>query len=87
MRDRNAQTDSYSYAWSELGLKAAEWLRLGAAAQRTRAYGGEREMQRGPFAQATWGRATFGAFREPRISEQVFVASIGAASASSDPLP
>jgi len=79
VRDRNTQTDSYRYAWSELGFKAAEWLRLGAAAQRTRAYGGEREMQRGPFAQATWGRATFGAYWfNPGSSEQVFVASIGA---------
>lgn len=79
VRDRNAQTDSYGYAWSELGFKPVEWLRLGAVAQRTKAYGGDRELQRGPFAQATWGRATFGAYWfNPGSKEQVFVASIGA---------
>ena len=79
VRDHNAQTDSYNYAWSELGYKATEWLRLGAAAQRTRAYGGEREVQRGPFLQASWGRATIGAYWfNPGSNEQVFVASIGA---------
>jgi len=78
VRDRNAQTDSYRYAWSELGFKALEWLRIGAAAQRTRAYAGERELQRGPFAQVTLGRAKIGAFWfNPGSKEQVFVGSIG----------
>ena len=31
-------------------------------AQRTRAYGGDREVQRGPFAQVTWRRVTLGAY-------------------------
>jgi hypothetical protein len=79
VRNSNAQSDSYGYAWSELGFKAMEWLRLGAVAQRTKAYGGERELQRGPFGQATWGRVTFGAYWfNPGSKEQVFVASIGA---------
>jgi hypothetical protein len=79
VRDRNESSDSYNYAWSELGYKPLEWLRIGAVGQRTRAYGGEREFQRGPFAQVTWGRATIGAFWfNPGSSEQVFVASIGA---------
>ena len=78
VRDRNAQADSYTYAWSELGFKALEWLRVGAVAQRTKAYGGERELQRGPFAQMSWGRARIGAYWfNPGSSEQVFVASIG----------
>jgi hypothetical protein len=80
VRDRNAQSDSYTYAWSELGFKAAEWLRVGAAAQRTKAYGGERELQRGPFAQLSWRRAKIGAYWfNPGSSEQVFVGSIGLA--------
>jgi hypothetical protein len=79
VRDHNALTDSYRYAWTELGFKPLEWLRLGAAAQRTKAYGGERELQRGPFAQVTWGRATVGGYWfNPGSKEQVFVASIGA---------
>lgn len=79
VRDRNRRSDSYNYAWSELGFKALEWLRVGAAGQRTRAYGGEREFQRGPFLQVSLGPATLGGFWfNPGSKDQVFVASIGA---------
>ncbi len=50
MHDKNEHSDSYIYAWSELGLRPVEWLRFGIAGQRTRLYGGERDFQRGPFA-------------------------------------
>lgn len=80
VRDKHEQSSSYMYAWSELGFKPVEWLRLGLAAQRTRAYGGERDIQRGPFAQVTWSRFTLGGFWfNPGSSEQVFVGSIGVA--------
>jgi hypothetical protein len=62
----------------QLQFKPVEWLRVGAIAQRTRAYGDERELQRGPFAQVAWGRAKLGAYWfNPGSNEQVFVASIG----------
>jgi hypothetical protein len=78
VRDKNATENNYNYAWSELGFRAFEWLRIGAVGQRTRAYGGEREFQRGPFVQATYGPATFGAFWfNPGSKEQVVVGSIG----------
>ena len=71
---------SYNYAWSELGYKPLEWLRVGAVGQRTRAYGGDREFQRGPFAQVMVGPATIGAFWfNPGSKDQVFVGSIGVA--------
>jgi len=80
VRDSNARDDSYLYAWTELGFTPLEWLRLGAVAQRTKAYGGEREIQRGPFLQVTWGSATIGGFWfNPGSDDQVFVASIGVA--------
>lgn len=79
VRDRNEKAESYNYAWSELGFRPVEWLRIGAVGQRTRAYGGEREFQRGPFVQATWGAVTLGGFWfNPGSKDQVFVASIGA---------
>ncbi|HKO67689.1 MAG TPA: hypothetical protein VJU53_07780 [Burkholderiaceae bacterium] len=79
VRDNKEQTSSYWYAWSELGFRPAEWVRIGVAAQRTRAYGGERDIQRGPFAQFTWRSITVGGFWfNPGSSEQVFVGSIGA---------
>jgi len=80
VRDRHVTHDSYLYAWSELGYRPIEPLRIGLAAQRTRAYGGERDVQRGPFAQVTWKRITLGGFWfNPGSKDQVFVASIGAA--------
>jgi hypothetical protein len=79
VRDSGEQTNSYFYAWSELGFRPVEWLRVGVAAQRTRAYGGDRDLQRGPFAQVTWGPITVGGYWfNPGASEQVFVGLIGA---------
>lgn len=78
VRDRGEKTDSYNYAWSELGYRPLEWLRVGAVGQRTRAYGGHREFQRGPFVQVSVGPATIGGFWfNPGSKDQVFVASIG----------
>lgn len=78
MRDRGEKPDSYNCAWSEMGLKLLEWLRVGAVGQRTRACGGDREFPRGPFLQATFGRATLGAFWfNPGANDQVLVASLG----------
>ena len=62
VRDSHAQTDSYTYAWSELGYRPAEWLRVGIAGQRTRIYGGDRDIQRGPFAQMTVDHVTVGGY-------------------------
>ena len=35
VRDSHERTDSYYYAWSELGFRPVEWLRVGVAGQRT----------------------------------------------------
>ena len=79
VRDSTERTDSYFYAWSELGFRPVEWLRIGVAGQRTRVYGGDRDIQRGPFAQVTWDRVTIGGYWfNPGSSDQVFVGSIGA---------
>jgi hypothetical protein len=78
VRDSHESTDSYFYAWSELGFRPVEWLRAGIAGQRTRIYGGERDIQRGPFVQVTWGPVTLGGYWfNPGSSDQVFVGMIG----------
>jgi hypothetical protein len=74
----SSRDDAYTYAWSELGVRAAPWLRLGLAGQRTRTYGGDREFQRGPFAQITWRAVTLGGYWfNPGGDDQVLVASLG----------
>ena len=73
------RTERYLYSWNELGFRPVEWLRIGVAGQRTNAYGSERDIQRGPFAQVTWGPVTIGGFWfNPGSSSQIFVGSIGA---------
>ena len=80
VRDNGDHSSSYWYAWTELGFRPAEWLRFGLAGQRTRLYGGERDIQRGPFAQLTWQRITVGGYWfNPGSSDQIFVGMISAA--------
>jgi hypothetical protein len=75
-----SESNRYLYAWSEFGFRPVEWLRIGLSVQRTRAYGGDRDVMRGPFAQVTWRGITLGGFWfNPGSKDQVFVASIGAA--------
>jgi len=79
VHDGRESSNSYFYAWSQLGVQTAEWLQLGVVGQRTRAYGGDRDFQRGPFAELTFGPVTIGGYWfNPGSSEQVVVASIGA---------
>lgn len=80
VRDRGDRDDSYFYAWSELGFKPVAWLRIGAASQRTRAYGGERDYQLGPLLQFTHGPVTVGAYWfNPGARDEVIVGSINLA--------
>jgi hypothetical protein len=80
VRDREDHASDYTYAWSELGYRAAPWLRVGLVAQRTRVYGGERDLQRGGLVQVTHGAFTLGAYWfNPGSSDQVVILSVGAA--------
>jgi len=70
--------EPYTYAWSELGFAAQDWLRIGLAVQRTRIFGDDRDVQRGPFAQASWDRFSLGGYWfNPGADDQIFVGSIG----------
>ena len=45
--DSRGAEDSFFYNWSELTYAPAEWFRFGVAAQRTRVYQTEHDIQRG----------------------------------------
>ena len=47
--------DSFAYNWSEVAVAPFPMLRVGMVTQRTRAYDSDRAIQRGPFANATFG--------------------------------
>jgi hypothetical protein len=80
VRDHSTDSSSYVYSWNELGFRPVEWLRFGLVGQRTRAYGGERDFQRGPFVQAKWRSFTIGGYWfNPGSNEQVFITSLGVA--------
>ncbi len=75
--DRAPGSSAYTYAWSELGYRPREWLRLGIVAQRTRVYDVSRALQRGPFVQFKAGPVTLGAFWfNPGADAQVLVGSV-----------
>jgi hypothetical protein len=48
--DTTTSHDSFFYSWSELTLAPLEWVRIGLAGQRTRAYKTDRDLQRGVLA-------------------------------------
>ena len=76
--ENGEHANSYAYAWSELGFRMVDWLRIGIAGQRTRIYGDAREFQRGPFAQLTWGPVTVGGYWfNPGSNQQIFVGMLG----------
>ncbi|KDP85540.1 MAG: hypothetical protein ACN6OP_03980 [Pseudomonadales bacterium] len=76
--DPHGAEPGYFYAWSELGYRPVEWLRLGLVAQRTRIYGGDRDLQRGGFFQVTVRKVT-GSFYwfNPGSHAQIAILSLG----------
>jgi hypothetical protein len=78
--DFDNHEDSYTYAWSELGVTPLEWLRFGLVGQRTRVYRGDRDIQRGGFAQLMLGQATLGlyVFNPDDDTDRLAVVSLGA---------
>ncbi len=79
VRDQSDKSASYTYAWSEIGFRPVESLRLGIFGQRTRIYGGDRDYQGGGLAQLTYGKATLSAYWfNPGSSDQVVIVSLGA---------
>jgi hypothetical protein len=60
--DLREHADSYVDAWSELRCRPVDWLRLGLVGQRTRVIQGDRDFQRGIFAQLAIGRVKVGVY-------------------------
>ena len=54
--------DHFFYSWSQLGYSPLEWLSLGLASQRTRAYETELDVQRGVFVGLAYRRLSLTAY-------------------------
>ena len=77
VHDLNDKSASYFYAWTELGWRPLEPLRIGLVGQRTRIVSNDRELQRGVFAQLTMGSATVGLYAfNPQSSSRYLVLSV-----------
>jgi hypothetical protein len=57
--DADEESDSFLYTWSELGYSPVNWLRVGLAGQRTRAYETPLDVQRGIFAGVSYKSLDF----------------------------
>jgi hypothetical protein len=78
VHDLNQPGSGYYYAWSEVGWKPAEWLRVGFVGQRTREVENGRDVQRGVFAQAIVGAITFSVYAfNPQNASRYAIASVG----------
>jgi hypothetical protein len=76
--DLDHHADSYVYAWSELGWRPVDWLRIGLVGQRTRVIQGDRDLQRGVFAQFAVGRVTVGLYAfNPDLASRYAIVSVG----------
>jgi hypothetical protein len=79
VRDVEQGSPSYCYAWSELGWKPVEWLRVGFVGQRTRTVDNGRDLQRGVFGQLTVGRLTLGVYGfNPDSGSRYVIFALGA---------
>ncbi|HTR58749.1 MAG TPA: hypothetical protein VMM27_11285 [Casimicrobiaceae bacterium] len=76
--DRDHPGNSYYYAWSELGWKPVEWLRLGLVGQRTRVVATGRDLQRGLFAQFIFDKMTLSVYGfNPDSASRYAILSLG----------
>jgi hypothetical protein len=77
---RASSDSNYFYAWSELGWKPVEWLRVGLVGQRRRVVHTDRDIQRGLFAQVIYKAATLGVYAfNPDAASRYTVVSLALA--------
>jgi hypothetical protein len=74
---RDRADSHFNYAWTELGWRPVECLRVGIVGQHTRVYGTDHTNERGPFVQFTYGKVTVGGYWfNPGASDQVAVGMV-----------
>ena len=78
VRDLGTASDSYFYAWSELGWKPVQWLRVGLVGQRSRDVENGRNFQRGLFVQLIGDKVTLGLYGfNPDSSSRYLIVALG----------
>lgn len=76
--DAGEKTDSFYYSWTELSLSPWDWLSMGLAAQKTRAYASARSIERGVLTGINWKNASLtGYVFEPFSDQPTVVIAFG----------
>jgi len=57
--DARHRSESFFYSWPQLAYSVTDWMRLGLAAQRTKAYQTELDIQRGVFIGLSYKKVEF----------------------------
>jgi len=60
--DTGNSDDDFFYNWAQIGWSPWDWLEIGFASQRTRAYETGLDVQRGPFVGFTWKSVTLSVY-------------------------
>ena len=80
VHDLDDSSASYFYAWTEIGWRPVEPIRIGLVGQRTRIVSNDRDLQGGVFGQLTLGKATIGVYAfNPESASRYVVLSLGLA--------
>ena len=80
VHDLDDSSASFFYAWTEIGWRPVDAVRIGFVGQRTRIVASERDFQPGVFGQLTLGKATVGLYAfNPEAASRYFVLSLGLA--------
>lgn len=70
--------DSYFYSWNELSISPAEWLSLGAVAERTKLYGESGDFQIGLLAGLSYGNYYVAAYLfDPEKNDRNWLFALG----------
>jgi hypothetical protein len=76
--DTGDSSGNFFYNWSELSLAPVDWFRFGLAAQRTRAYQTDRDIQRGVLVGFSYKQVSFTTYVfNPDESKPTLVLAVG----------
>lgn len=76
--DAGRRSGNFFYTWTELSVSPVEWLRLGLVIDRTKAFGSDVEIRRGPLIGFTYRKVDCTTYwLSPGSANSAFIFSVG----------
>ncbi len=76
--DAGTRSGNFFYTWTELSVTPIEWLRLGLVIDRTKAFGSDVEIRRGPLLGFTYRKVDFTTYwLDPGSANYAIIFSMG----------